>query len=749
MNKTRGSHLLAVPACMLALMGCSANVSDPVLSGNSVDGTNTNLSRSIGSDTDRYQVYGKTALQKQLASGTIAAPQSATFKSLLAKVAQTEAPANLSPSANTALPAAATPAAVTVGFPMDLLGHQYVFGSVVTAVSAGKSETLGRLKLIDLTPMHVVPRVFQVQPGDFVFALTGCVQRCDESSDEQILLTIPILGVDPKTEVIALDLSALGQGLNLMEIIDPNGEYTQLQTVKSETVRADYSLSTLVFDIDVTMAPKADPTSADQTKFTGRWYLRLASSFDTAFVSRAATPGVGFFMTERASVSRIQRLKRPRTIVGAGDLPSAHYYIKNVPMEYRAAFKDAFDSWNALGQKLFAKPMLTYEHVETTDPRYALLIPGDARFHIIEWDLDNLAPYGGLGPSLANQHTGEIFSANVLVQGPKIVEIYSQWFKASVRATELEQSGFLAEAAKTMLDARNSIQAKLGEPHKHRIQMTLGHTLNFRVPAQDPSLEDPLMAKMEFEPVPAGYTYEQYMAGYFRELVGHELGHNVGLRHNFRGNLSSTGHRDGEVSSSVMEYLGRGHRHLNRIGAYDEMAMRYGYLGTAPSVVTGYCTDEDVPDATTASLSAECSRDDASSDPFSFFIERLERSAGYLTAPGSTDAPTWSVKDMDTELSAVFKNLGIYAVNPSTVAAKWTNFFGKAGRPRNTNGVKAYVLNQVKDVLCSDDLVVALDEKTSRAARQKTLDNIQALTAKASAVLTQVGAYSTTELACE
>src|SRR3712207_7536078 len=34
-------------------------------------------------------------------------------------------------------------------------------------------------------------------------------------------------------------------------------------------------------------------------------------------------------------------------------------------------------------------------------------------------------------------------------------------------------------------------------------------------------------------------TYEKYMEGYMLEIVAHELGHNLGLRHNFKGNLGA------------------------------------------------------------------------------------------------------------------------------------------------------------------------------------------------------------------
>ncbi len=754
MIKLFGSQFIAIPVCLIALGGCSAKMADPVLSGNRVVSSDTDAHKIIGPTADKtqekYAVYGAQAFSRLQNLGAIATAKSAQALAILQGASSGDAPADAAaPTTGTTTTATTTATSLTVGFPLDLLGHQYVFGAVVTGLSDKKNETLGRLKLTDLTPLHVTPRVFKTSATEYIFALTGCVDKCEEGSEENVLMTIPILGVDPKTEMVALDLSALGKSLNLIQMLDPTGEYTQLETKTAETVKADFSLSTLVFDVAVTMTPKGDPTSANTTQFTTRWYLRLSSSFDPSFVARNATPGVGFFMTERATASKIQRLKKPRALKGVGDVQSAHYYIKNVPAEYRPAFNKAFDGWNKLGQTLFGKNILSYEHVEKTDPRYAEIVAGDARFHVLEWDLDNLAPYGGLGPSLANQHTGEIFSANVLVQGPKIVELYTAWFEAAKKAEALEEQGLLAEAAAVLLQAKREIDAKLAAPTA-TVELKLGNRLPFRTPAQDPTLEDPVMAKLEFEKVPKGYTYEQYMEGYFEELVAHELGHNLGLRHNFRGNLSATSLTDkGKVSSSIMEYLGRDFRHISAIGKYDEMAMRYGYLGTAPTVLGGFCTDEDVPSDANPALSAECSRDDGTNDPFSFFLDRLERASVYLVAPGSADAPIWTAKDMDAALTTMLTNLGIYAKNSSTVASKWTNFYGKPGRPRNATTVKSYVLRQVQNLICSDDLLAALNEKGSMSAKRQTLDNIQALHAKTAAVMTKVGAFTATELECD
>ena len=97
--------------------------------------------------------------------------------------------------------------------------------------------------------------------------------------------------------------------------------------------------------------------------------------------------------------------------------------------------------------------------------------------------------------------------------------------------------------------------------------------LGFRVHSQRPELADPAAQRNDFDPLPKGLSYDQYMYGYFHDMLTHELGHNLGMRHNFKGNLGSTGDGQGQVSRSVMEYLARDYRNLDGVDEYDLMAL--------------------------------------------------------------------------------------------------------------------------------------------------------------------------------
>lgn len=79
---------------------------------------------------------------------------------------------------------------------------------------------------------------------------------------------------------------------------------------------------------------------------------------------------------------------------------------------------------------------------------------------------------------------------------------------------------------------------------------------------------------------------EQVVPLAFRHTLVHELGHNLGLRHNFMGSF--------DRNSSVMDYSAREFNQLTVPGKYDIAALRFGYTGkTSENENYRYCTDED------------------------------------------------------------------------------------------------------------------------------------------------------------
>jgi hypothetical protein len=335
-----------------------------------------------------------------------------------------------------------------------------------------------------------------------------------------------------------------------------------------------------------------------------------------------------------------------------------------------------------------------------------------------------------------------------LIQGPTIVDLYTKWFAASQRAEKLQLAGRDTEAKETMLAFSAEVNRHLGQLSSRTFSMKLGNNLEMNIRSQQPSLEDPLMSKDNFELIPQGYSFKLYMEGYFHDMVAHELGHTLGLRHNFKGSLGAVDGPGvpGGVSRSIMEYLGRSYRQLDRLGEYDTMAFGYGYLGLLPTHTDWYCTDEDSADIGDPTKSAECTSDDASGDPFSYYESRLMRATDYLVARGKTSTPDWSIDELRGQVNSAVVGMAAYAVSAENTASTWTNFFNRPGRPNQASEVKAYVLARLKGVLCDPSLALEIDGKDLPEGKAKAQSNLMDL--KRVVFNTLYPVYQPVELGC-
>lgn len=711
-----------------------------------VSNKSKNVDKTLRDQNLSVKVLGSDTLKSKLSSKLILSMKDQKTKQILESLAVDE-PTNQINNSNSSDNEPLLDNSLLVGFPLGLVGQQNIFGGVITKVSDKTNQELGGLKLTDLPPLHVRSMIAPDGQGNYVFLLVGCVNNCGENSEQFPLISFPIVGLDQASNMIILDMASIGKELNLVGMLDPNGDYTQLKTLSSVTTGVDFSYSTLVFDVLTTMIPvKADEndTTAPKTEFTVRWYMKLNSAFNPAFEIRTPTEGVGFFQTERSKTSKITRF----SISENGS--SVHYFIKNVPTEFRATFAGALDNWNKEFQKIIGRELLTYEFVEVDDPRYEDLIPGDIRFNIIEWDLVNKAGYGGLGPSIANQFTGETISANVLIQGPTIIELYTKWFGVSQEVRELRASGLAQEANNVLKSFEKEFAQKVNKFKSQNFTITLGERLKMTVHSQRADLEDPIF-KGHFELVPEGVSYQDYMNGYFTEMLEHELGHNLGLRHNFKGNLGAieTGEK-GTVSRSIMEYLGRPYRHLNAIGLYDKMAISYGYAGAAPKHLNWFCTDEDqaLDKDGLKTKSPECSKSDATSDPFSFWEGRLQRVIDLLLESKSPAAPVWSLEELESNVDEAVSALSGYGLSAEKTMNTWTNFFGKSDRPETANEIKTYVLESFKKKLCDPKLELIIQAKESQEAAELAQKNLLTLKDFVAKKTKEIELFSENQLNC-
>jgi hypothetical protein len=102
---------------------------------------------------------------------------------------------------------------------------------------------------------------------------------------------------------------------------------------------------------------------------------------------------------------------------------------------------------------------------------------------------------------------------------------------------------------------------------------------------------------------PAGLTKKQKVEQFLTHIALHEIGHILGLRHNFKGSLVPPG-------SSCMDYLDDpGSIALSHPGSYDHAAVKYLYGLSASLPEDPFCTDEELE------LDTNCNTFDTTPDP--------------------------------------------------------------------------------------------------------------------------------------
>jgi hypothetical protein len=177
------------------------------------------------------------------------------------------------------------------------------------------------------------------------------------------------------------------------------------------------------------------------------------------------------------------------------------------------------------------------------------------------------------GPVQLNPNTGEILSASV--------------YLADGTFTELTRLG-LGPASAAATDTTSS--AKSGAA-KSGPQLRLGLTWSGMAASPSecdrPTLPRELSASA-LDPTGIKATPEEQGAAWVQDFVVHEIGHTLGLRHNFKGSLLAPG------GSSVMDYQTlRDSVALPVPGSYDVDAIRYLYQLSSPPPAEPFCTDED------------------------------------------------------------------------------------------------------------------------------------------------------------
>ncbi|MFA5139316.1 MAG: zinc-dependent metalloprotease, partial [Elusimicrobiota bacterium] len=410
---------------------------------------------------------------------------------------------------------------------------------------------------------------YRAEPG------TPEARVVERSFADSVLASVPILGQEGKGGVRTwtFDMKGLflkdhfeigaqlGQNYSDAAPYELNEKGSLVQSVKAfpgnVEVQSELALRTEVGDVR-TPTPKPENIGV-----TVRYSVSALP--EPGYEPRAADERVGYFTTVYRDFSRLGELdalhqpytrlinrwrlekEDPSAAVSKVKKPVVYYIENTVPKEYRDAVRRGVLTWNKAFERIGL--LGAFEVREQPDEG---IDPADSRYNFIRWFAGTDADIA-MGSVDTDPRTGEItralinFSMNI-VAAPYYRGLHELWGEKKDPAAHGHACRMAEETARAVADVR---------------------------------------AREDIAPAVRQRLVEQLIESF----IVHEVGHTLGLRHNFAASAFKSLDEiaqdpDGVVSQSVMDYAAvsfpseenpNGVYVQTELGPYDYLAIEYGY----------------------------------------------------------------------------------------------------------------------------------------------------------------------------
>jgi hypothetical protein len=373
------------------------------------------------------------------------------------------------------------------------------------------------------------------------------------------------------------------------------------------------------------------------------YHYTFAKLPDVPMHPRPADERIGYFTTElldftsdvpRVPVERYAnhwRLEKkdPAASISEPKQPIVFWLDHNIPVKYREPIKEGILEWNKAFERIGFRNAI---HVEI-QPDDADFDTSDIRHASVRWQTVAKTSYGAIGPSVVDPRTGEILDADIGIDANNVRVV------RNLRGEYLpaRRDAFAAFAQATSGNAQ---------------ALTDSQSCTYDDAATEESAFGMSLLEARGELDPSSPDVDRFVNLYLKNVTMHEVGHTLGLRHNFR---ASTVYTEAElsdakfteehgISGSVMEYnpwnlAVKGERQgeytMSTLGPYDYWAIEYGYKPIAPASEAvelakiaarssepwlAYSTDEDVA---YFAVDPAVNQLDLGSDPLAYAKKRL------------------------------------------------------------------------------------------------------------------------------
>jgi len=371
-----------------------------------------------------------------------------------------------------------------------------------------------------------------------------------------------------------------------------------------------------------------------------KYHISIMELLANDFIPRPVDDRIGYFSTiyqdysntlqESQYVRYIQKwnlVKKDSYSKLSEPVEPIVYWIENtVPEEFRDAIKEGIESWNIAFEAIGFKNAIIAKQM----PDDATWNPADIRYNTIRWFIQPGSGYA-VGPSRANPYNGQLYDADIRISADFVTSFYKEFDEYVVPITE-------DEIASLWHDNHNHDEGELCN-YSENLKREMAYGWNQLI------INGGLSGTQE--------DLERYVHQGLVDLVLHEVGHTLGLRHNFKGSSIYSVEQLSDknftqkygISGSVMDYhpvclLDGGHTLFQtKPGPYDMWAIQYGYeqfhsndlitnleniasQSNHPLLVYG--TDEDSFGTSSKGIDPLCNVWDMSNNPIEFYKDELK-----------------------------------------------------------------------------------------------------------------------------
>ncbi len=334
---------------------------------------------------------------------------------------------------------------------------------------------------------------------------------------------------------------------------------------------------------------------------------------DDGYMPREGDPRVGYFDETYFSISKYLNRDRTEHYINRWNLQKKDPAAKmsepvkpilwtidpSIPADYRDAIKEGVLRWNKAFEAIGYKNAIKVQDVPKDEKDYD---HADGRYNVIRMITTPGCPFAAISLPREDPFTGEILNASITLDGNVIRDIMQEHLQ-NLTETNAVASG------KTSMDVltRNANRKETDDFYlfstpQERTAKELGarmSKLGWRYDDCDYASGLSEMSALNMSAIlataGAAFSKEDYVRRFLADCVSHEMGHCLGLRHNFAGstNLTTAQLADDKLTSeqgitaSVMDYTppnvqavlkGSGNFFMPTLGSYDLWAIKYGYM---------------------------------------------------------------------------------------------------------------------------------------------------------------------------